>query len=104
MKIWTKDFEPSINHQKEMVIATTTRNQNLEKTILKGVEDYDQITQNLTEFLSNLIISNPLDSSVTTNVANLINTSIKCQFGSTHPIGSKFRMNHLRPKDEKEQL
>ena len=49
-----KLFEPSSQQQKEINKAIITRNEVLGKTILHGVENYDEITQRNNEILSNL--------------------------------------------------
>ena len=68
-------IESSMQQQKENTKALTTGNEDLGKTNLQGGENYNQITRRNNEILSNLIMSNAIDSGITTTLTNLMITS-----------------------------
>ena len=68
-------FEPSIQQRKEITKSKTTSDDDLGKTFLQGVGNYNKKTQRINETLFNLIRSNAIDSSIKTTLANLLNSS-----------------------------
>ena len=71
----------------------------MRKTILQGVENFNQITHRNNEILYNLIQSNAIDGSITTTIANLINSSKKSHFSLTHFKGIRFSINKPNPQN-----
>ena len=63
--------------------SSNTLQDNLQKSIKQGIQDYDEITNRNNQFLTNLVNSNEVDSSFVKTVSNLLNT--KSQF-SLEPI------------------
>ena len=88
-----KLLEPSLQQQKEIIKAITTGNEYLGKAILQKVEKYNQTTQRNSEIISNLIKSNAIESSITTTLVLLMNSSNKNHISVTHLNGFRFSMN-----------
>ena len=63
------------------------------KSIPRGVNSYDPLSQGDDESLTTLIKSNCIDSTNTTTLADLSNSSGKSQFSLTHPSGKMFELN-----------
>ena len=92
-----KVFEPTVQQENENTKAVTTGNEDLGKIFLEGVETYNQITQRNNEKLSDLIKSNAIDSSISTTLVNLMNSSNKSHISLTHLIGNRFSINKPNP-------
>ena len=95
-----KDFEPSIQQQNEITKALSTEKEDLGKTFHQGVENYNQRHRKNNETLSNLIKSIAIDSSITTTLANLLNSSNESQYGLTNLNGNRFSINKLNPQND----
>ena len=91
-----------MDHQfsnKKINKTKSTEKESLKKAFLQGGESYNEITQRNNEILSNFIKSNPIDSSITTTLANLRNSSIKSQFSLIHLIGNRFSFKKPNPQN-----
>ena len=75
-------------------------NKNLQKSIEKGIQEYDKISNRNIQLVTNLVNSNLVDSSIDKTVSNLLNYKSKSQFSLEPVEGSSnfFTINHTDPK------
>ena len=92
-----KVFGLSMQQQKELPKAQATGNEDVGKAVIHGLEN--QITQRNNEILCNLIKSNAIDSSITTTLANLMNSFKKSEFSLTHNNCIRFSTNKSNPQN-----
>ena len=71
--------------------SSNALNKNLRKSIKEGIQEYDEITIRYNQILTNLVISNTVDSSLVKSVSNLLNDLKSIQFRTR---GRKFKFMH----------
>ena len=62
------------NQTRAIEHSSVILNENLQKFIEEGIQEYDEITNRNNQLPTNLVISNQVDSSITKTVSNLLNT------------------------------
>ena len=67
-----------------MTEASPTRNENSGKSLLEGIEKYDEITRKNNKILADPIRSDAQDGNIATTVASLMISSNKNQFSLFH--------------------
>ena len=65
--------------------SSKAMNKNSQKLIEKGIHEFDEITNRNNQLVTNLVISNQVDSSVVKTVSGLLNDKNKSQF-SLEPV------------------
>ena len=97
-------FEPVTTKQVEatekqlQAIENQTRaiehnNNTLQNSIKEGIKQYNEITNHNNQFLTSLVNSNQVDSSIVKTVSNLLNDKNKSQF-SLEPITQSFAQDN----------
>ena len=71
--------------------SSNALNKNLQKSIKEGIQEYDEITIRVKQILTNLVISNTVDSSLVKTVSNLLNDLKSIQ---SRTRGRKFKFMH----------
>ena len=73
--------------------SSNALNKNLQKSIIEGIQEYDEITNRNNQLLTSLVTSNQVDSSIVKTVSNLLNDKNKSQF-SLEPITQSFAQGY----------
>ena len=60
-------------------------NKKIQKSNKKGIQEYDKITNRKSQLVTDLVISNQVDSSIVRTVSNVLNDKNKSQF-SLEPV------------------
>ena len=60
-------------------------NKKIQKSKKKGIQEYDKITNRKSQLVTDLVISNQVDSSIVRTVSNVLNDKNKSQF-SLEPV------------------
>ena len=59
--------------------SSKAMNKNLQKSIEKGIQEYDEITNRNNQLITNIVSSNQVDSTIIKTVSNLLNEKNKRQ-------------------------
>ena len=84
--------------------SSNTLNKKLQKSIKKGMQEYDEISNRNNQILTSLVNSNQVDPNIVKTVSNLLNDKNKSQFSlepiTTYPHGSAnlFTINPSNPQ------
>ena len=72
----------------------------MQKSLDKGIQEYDALTTRKTEIVTNLVNSNLVDNSFVKKVTNLLNNKNKRQFSLEHAegISNFFTINPTNPQ------
>ena len=75
----------------------------LNKKLQKSIEEYDEITNRNNQLITNLVISNQVDSSIVKTVSNLLNDKNKSQF-SLEPVEGNPNLFTINPTNPQQVL
>ena len=78
-------------------------NKNLQKSIEKGIQEYDKISNRNNQLVTNLVNSNLVDSSIVKTISNLLNDKNKSQF-SLEPVEGNPNLFIINPHNPQQVL
>ena len=83
--------------------SSKAMNKSLQKSIEKGIQEYDEITNRNNQLITNLFNSNQVDFTIIKKVSNLLNDKNKSQF-SLEPIQDNPNLFPINPHNPQQVL